>query len=1417
MVVRVVQGVLVLILSMAALAAHATLYEITSTSDGPVVADGECTIREAVGAVTQQQQVGDCIAGTGTDRILLEAGQVYELDQGQLQLGGVSGINVTLQISVPNPEEDEAAVLDMMGNSRAFQVAAGSTLMMDGVSARNGNAAAQDGGLIHSSGRFEIRNGASLVNGSAANGGLVYATGPVAVLSGAELDGGEATSDGGAVYLHGQASMVAADSRLMNNRATVNGGAVALAPDFDGALVLQNSLLDGNEATNGEGGALFFRGDRVRFEILNSSLLANEAPNGAGALYIGTVVNDQDIQINNTTIADNFSGGSSGSVHVTSADEFDQILNTIIVGDRGTGDCSGALANGSGSNILVEYSRLGFEDPGVPTNCFSTGPGVVAGQTMTALIGQNAAGTQGRCTGATTAAGICDPLPLEPLPGYLPALEGANSPWNSGNPENLGLRPCLNQDQRGISRLENQCDIGAFEFEVAVGTDDEFTVLQGRTVTLDMGENDLGDGRIDCRRAAVAANPLTVFLPGYQSNEVVDNDLDNDGVAGSDFDIDQCAQVLIPPSRPGADVRFVEDPDKAGSILLEYTPGTVYHGLDEVAYRINRAAFEPSSDPNVFATRGNRNVEGITFIISEPDAGLREAETIEELGAGGGAGLMLLVMLGLVRRSGRSILTVLLALSAFSATAAEIQVTTLNDNFNPGDGFCTLREALYSSIDELVNLEGACANGQAGRDTVVLPRGCIQLAAGLGPLIVETSVTLRGQGAHRLDAGSLPLLSDYYNSASPASTTCRQDDTWTDGSILVGDQEQVIDARASLIMESLSIFNGDSAGNGGAIRAASSLTATDVEFYDNTAANLGGAVYLAGLPDSRQGVRFERVYFLNNNAATSGGALSLAGGQAYNLTVVDSTFEGNRAEQSGGAILMNAGSGDINIVNTLLVGNSAGTGSGGLDMSQAQSGADVINTTIVNNTGGNNSGLDLGTNGGSRVFNLTNSVYALNYIWNTIPGQPGDPRTLDGACSSDLSDPQLLNRSSNNLYSFAVNLSTECPVGSASARQNDEQPSGSDDPEVKNEFVTDGSGNLFTARNFPASEPVFVPPNLALLETGTLIVDKGFDGELSSGFGEVEKCRARDQRGLPRTSGQSCDRGSYEVQVTSAEDDEVNNKTSTRKDLLIDILRNDSTDPVEGQELLPETVAVTDVSPPTYGGWRMVLATDPEADCVPAADGYDEGCFLRFYPGDDPTPTMPESGDETPLGFCIDNQTPLEETLTYTVQASNPGGSGPETSNAATIAIKLNNLPPRIKNETVFNEPGGTVVIKLDVTDSFNGSVTNQEFIDSLTVTEQPMFAATDEFGIAVGTGIKLNTPAPGYITYVAGDTTKRFTDRFQLAVEDSCGLKSVGGEITIRYADEEVSGGELLAGGASMLPFAVLLLGGGLRRRIIR
>ena len=191
-----------------------------------------------------------------------------------------------------------------------------------------------------------------------------------------------------------------------------------------GDLRVQRSTLAGNTAGIDGGGG--FVGFQASLDIVNSTLTGNYAkiPGGrGGGLYAdGSAA----VRVANSTLTGNYSaagggvyntGGSSGSVSV---------VNSIVAGN----DPGGELAD---------------ETPATPTSVSSSVVGLPAGVAWNEIfaggLGDNGGPTQ-------TFALVQSP---------------SNPAWGTGNVNVCAAAPVSGVDQRGVARLADRCDIGAFE------------------------------------------------------------------------------------------------------------------------------------------------------------------------------------------------------------------------------------------------------------------------------------------------------------------------------------------------------------------------------------------------------------------------------------------------------------------------------------------------------------------------------------------------------------------------------------------------------------------------------------------------------------------------------------------------------------------------------------------------------------------------------------------------------------------------------------------------------------------------------------------------------------------------------------------------------------------------------------------
>jgi hypothetical protein len=124
-----------------------------------------------------------------------------------------------------------------------------------------------------------------------------------------------------------------------------------------------------------------------------------------------------------------------------------------------------------------------------------------------------------------------------------------------------------------------------------------------------------------------------------------------------------------------------------------------------------------------------------------------------------------------------------------------------------------------------------------------------------------------------------------------------------------------VDAAAIASITGLSVTLGNSAGNGGGISNAGSLTLTNVTVSDSVAAEDGGGIYSSG------SLTVNSSALSGNAAGANGGGAATAGTSIF----YDSTIAGNTAAGVGGGI---ANSGTLSIPQSTVYGNTAVDGAG---------------------------------------------------------------------------------------------------------------------------------------------------------------------------------------------------------------------------------------------------------------------------------------------------------------------------------------------------------------------------------------------------------------------------------------------------------------------------------------------------------
>jgi MYXO-CTERM domain-containing protein len=456
-------------------------------------------------------------------------------------------------------------------------------------------------------------------------------------------------------------------------------------------------------------------------------------------------------------------------------------------------------------------------------------------------------------------------------------------------------------------------------------------------------------------------------------------------------------------------------------------------------------------------------------------------------------------------------------LDAAPALAATIHVTTIVPE-PESDGECSLVEAIQAAQTNAP--VDSCESGGGLSDTIDIPAGTYEIfepaSPGLGLPAISTTVVLQGAGSAQTiikRAANAPLfgLLNIGTASTLKGLTLSGGRTapGAAGSTIVGQVATPLTLEDVVISGSRGgpawwpavgkVTNCRFVDNEGVIESrfdnASQLSITDSVFEDNVA-NARGALILVGPATIKNSI------FRRNGALTaSGGAISAMG----TISILDSLFEGNQANQYGGAV---NSTGTLEISGTTFVANAAGYGGavsldGGKLVNSTFSGNEATvyggavevregtTTTLNNVTIADNEcqqhGGGLAKAGGSALL-ISNSVIAGN-----ASADGPDCYAHNGAVISSVG------------HNF-IGLGTACGLAAATG---DEIGTGSPlEPQLS--ALGDHGGTTPTQAPF----------------AGSPLIDGGYPGS-----GSGKPCETTDQAGTPRPVGARCDIGAFEGEL----------------------------------------------------------------------------------------------------------------------------------------------------------------------------------------------------------------------------------------------------------------------------------------------
>ncbi|HEV2170229.1 MAG TPA: choice-of-anchor Q domain-containing protein, partial [Candidatus Binatus sp.] len=235
------------------------------------------------------------------------------------------------------------------------------------------------------------------------------------------------------------------------------------------------------------------------------------------------------------------------------------------------------------------------------------------------------------------------------------------------------------------------------------------------------------------------------------------------------------------------------------------------------------------------------------------------------------------------------------------AATNTITVNSLLDASASGDGLCTLRKAIANANSRSDTSKGDCVAG-TGTDTIAFSVS--------GTITIETV---------------LPSIQNTLAIDGTGQTITIDDGT---GTLRLFNNN----LAGSLTLNNLTLQNGNTGLNGGAVFNGHTLVVTNSTFVGNVAAS-GGAIY---------------------------------NGPAGTMSVTNCTFSGNGGQGGGGAIRSDHGG---TIVNSTFSGNAVGGGNSGAAILATGTALTVENAILANSTGPNCGATSGGsfTNGGGNI------------------------------------------------------------------------------------------------------------------------------------------------------------------------------------------------------------------------------------------------------------------------------------------------------------------------------------------------------------------------------------------------------------------------------------------------------------------
>ena len=770
----------------------------------------------------------------------------------------------------------------------------------------------------------------------------------------------------------------------------------------------------------------------------------------------------------------------------------------------------------------------------------------------------------------------------------------------------------------------------------------------------------------------------------------------------------------------------------------------------------------------------------------------------------------------------RNITIILLGLAMLlGSVSSQANIITVN-TFADDSSACSLRNAIISA--NTANSVGGCAQG-SGTDTVQLASGTYTLSKAL---VISAGVTV--EGASTTNNYNINPLTGAAPTQTPPSTTI----TLASGVI---DRLFVVVAGGSASFIDLYLSGGNAVtkndpyqDNGGAVWAAASVTASNVQFLNNTAGGQGGAIFLSGQGTS---VSANLSTFDNNVAASGASAIgstcySAQAAENHTFTLTDDLFFGNVASTSPTVLApavqacadvtmtMTNDTFAFNDVGIKLVGSNTNIPVNAASVSLSQ-------LTIL---GQRDVGIDLTQAVALNMITLTNSVIAFN-------GNDGNDGTFPNCTSKPALAASNTSIIAGNRTGHGCSLTDDNETAGVSGNNNSDTEIG--------QAVSQLNGGIYTTGTTvnPNFYGQFYPPNLSTAQQASppagynpgQFPPPGYGGLTGVYFPQPtsvggilidvtkSNCASTDQRGVPRNiDANGCTIGAVEPKKLLPVADSGPNLSAAgyQRTVTVSVLGNDYSD---------ETGAGTDgtrYAVARVNGFDQSLCNNLNGGTVSLSS---DGTQIIYQPAQPlvtwngaliPGPGLTTSTSVTCHYYIQDNATPnfnvsqSSAVVTMTVSDIPP------------VAVNVTYIRPYTGNPFNFNPLGGdsdpdgidgqlppagsprALNNSVALQGGAGGDCYNRQLVQ---ITTAPTLGTvTGNVMALVVAGSTLTTYYGGNLTYTPSNSFSPFGDTFQYVVLDADCVASNAATVTINTSapNPDTGGGSfdnvMLAGGLVLL-----------------